>query len=210
MNLFLSKTCIVLLMLTTVSCSENQTTPAKTQTPATLTDTLGTHGVAEVKTLEGYLDTLYIAKNQIPNFSGKRVVLKYYIESSGLLTLAGWRIRGGRDTYDPQNPASKIILKNGKTSPISFGSGSFLGGVVLTDNQVTLIQRALVDPQNTNLIYLVFAPSNDAAHPGHFQYNLFLSDYPPVKISADSSAPFAIKSLKPINVIANPSPPRNS
>ena len=192
-----------------VSCSNNPKTDGSKENKTSPDSATTQVKVPQLKTIQDFVDTLYVHKDTFKLLPVKRLVLKYYVDSSYALTLHGWRRNPtpqGEDVYDP----NEFKLNSGAHSPFSFKIGNFLGGVILKKREggVKAIQDSIV--KHPTMRYVVFAPEPDSVGlvpTGHFKYNILLTDYEP---SADSSNSILKTAPIKIGIIANPSPPRNS
>lgn len=195
-----------LITLLFMSCN-NGTTTHEVQQALKSSDSIPPLKPAAVTAIAGYMDTLYMERETFLKLKDKRLVLKYYVNAQGALTLHGWQTKRdiSNDEYDPK----ELELSNGNPSLENpYGPGSFFGGVVLKKRQITDIKDSITSPVNTQMNYVIFAPQKDPDHMGHFMYVIMLANYEPLKIKSDMQKDMLAP--KTTNIIANPSPPRNS
>src|SRR5204862_4513742 len=128
--------------------------------------------------IEGHLDTLYVGKERFLKLPEKRLVLKYYINTQGNLTLHGWHTKSDLNN-DQYEASDELELKNGNASTVSFGSGNFLGGVLLRKKEIKQIQDSI--RKYTSMNFVGFVPEADPDFTGHFRYNIILLDIEPNK-----------------------------
>ena len=157
--------------------------------------------------LKGYMDTLYV---DIPTFrrlapKNRKLVFKYYITTGGKLTLYGWRTKKDNVNNHEYDPTNELILKNGGSKlTVPYGPGSFLGGVVITKDDVDTIREYI--GKNPTMTFVMFEPQKDPTYAGHVYYEINLTDFEPKAGSVQTLVP----PVKVIGAGANPSPPRNS
>jgi hypothetical protein len=161
-----------------------------------------------VTAFRGYMDTLYV---DIPTFLShaprkRKLVFKYYITDEDSLTLRGWRTKRDGVNDHEYDPTNELILKNGGANlAIPVGPGSFLGGVILTKEDIGTIRDYIAT--HGSMKFVMFKPMKDATYAGHVDYDIFLTDYEP-KPGGDIHTLSA--AVQVVGVGANPSPPRNS
>lgn len=191
--------CLVLFLISSVFFSQNvlSQTKQKTLFQNTIT-TAAIKSLAQVRLVSGYLDTLWIDSSKFANLS-KRLVMRFYIDSSGLLTLRGWE--NDDDNFQDQG---KIIFNNAHPSNVKFGPGSYLGNLVIRSDELKIIKRKL---ERKHSKFVVFCPHDDATDPdgdiGQITYDIYVSMVDPSKSALSPMA------LTPTGQQANPSPPRN-
>ena len=161
-------------------------------------------GVTELK---GYMDTLYV---DIPTFLSRaprkrKLVFKYYITADDKLTLYGWRTKKDNVNDGQYDSTYELILKNGGTKlTVPYGPGSFLGGVVITPEDIDTIREYI--RKNPTMTFIMFEPEKDPIYAGHVYYEIKLTDFEPKAGSIKTLVP----PVKVGGTGANPSPPRNS
>lgn len=189
-----------------VSCNENKSSEAKTDSvESTTTTTMPGDNKAGI--LTGSLDTLWIDATTflaLGNGNQRRdwTIFRYYIDSSNSITLAGWSANNGNGQFHGNNappPSPNIILLKGNPSSIKYGPGDYFGNLILRPAQINNI-KSLINSTKSNSV--LFAPSNPALNNHQITYTIFLSGS---KNKNDVSF-----NLVPTNEGLNPSPPRNS
>ncbi len=194
---------LVTMILFFASCSENKSSEANTDTvDSTAKTTMPEDNKGGI--LTGSLDTLMIdsasfaALGKPPN-PRNWTILRYYITGSNKITLAGWSANNSNGQYHANNappPPPNIVLTIDNPSSIQYGTGNYLGNLILRPNQLTKIQGLLSSTHSKSVLFAPFVDNNQIT------YKIYLSDKTTAKnISAN---------VLPTGEDLNPSPPRNS
>jgi hypothetical protein len=168
-----------------------------TQTPNPVKAT-GAPAVAAGIT-SGMLDTLMVDSAKFANLPKAKLVFSFVFEANNVLTLHGWSAKdtsGGHKGFDSL-PDIKLLKK--AASALTYGEGTYFGGVVLGAHEVNKIKMKLTQE---NAKWVVFAPRLIG---NNIFYTIYVGKVNPEKLIAVKTA--TAPPAPPVE--ANPSPPKN-
>jgi hypothetical protein len=168
----------------------------------------------QTKSVNENLPVLFLTAEEF-NVIRRRVIFRFYVDSSHDLVIRGWVNRPGQN-----NPPAEVYPKSSYLSTVIISDSTFLGNIIL--------DRALVDSVQARLgtgpgkfAYLKFVPDIDArpGSKGQIIYRLILTNsrpaFRPSDLVSDSlkmvmdSTLFALPPGDEDNLwFLNPSPPR--
>ena len=150
------------------------------------------------KTIDGYLDNLFVPSTTFLGFPKKRIVFRFFSVTPAVLTLRGWSGNTDND-FDDDDPDIKS-LQNGHPSGIRFGTATYFGNLILKRDDIIKIKKKL---RRDGGLYVLFVPQDPADNAGQITYDIIIDNDDPTTNKQDF-APV------PTGLSINPSPPRNS
>jgi hypothetical protein len=154
---------------------------------------IGASRAVEPVLYELFIDrTTFINSMNSNNKNKNTVVLSYFIESKGSLTLPGWFAKKNKGNIDfDTTPNLKLTV--GKQTTVTLSEGDYLGNMNITNKNLNKLDSAL--KKHPNLTYIVFVPTRKSP----VTYEIFL---------ADQTSKTGARQAELTDAIANPSPPR--
>jgi hypothetical protein len=191
---------ICLTLIISAGCNNaDKTVPPESVAPAdSLNKTTETIVPAGPAAFGGKLNSLWTEDTLFRKLDKKKVVFAFNFADTNNVLMDGWYLRKGKnsgveDTFDL---APDIQLKKGILTDTLYGPGTYFGNVVLQKKD---IKRIIYVLDSTKFTKVIFYPEISHLHIG---YKVYVGNN---QYEKDVSSAVAVK---PTNVVANPSPPK--
>lgn len=200
----------IFLLIAGCECQKRDKLKAEAQ----VNDNLAVALPPKVKSVNENLPVLFLTADEF-NVIRRRVVFRFYVDSSHDLVIRGWVNRPGQN-----NPPAEVYPKSSYLSTVIISDSTFLGNIILGKSLVDSVQSRLGTGPG-KFAYVKFIPDIDArpGSKGQIIYRLVLTNkkplFRPLDLGTDSlmmvmdSTLYALPPGDEDNLwFLNPSPPR--
>ncbi len=192
--------CIITLL---ASCNgNNSTAPATTDsTSVSYADSASSANKRNASPqttnlINKYLDTLWVDSAKFLSLKKKKLVFRFYLDSTESILMNGWTTDS---VVYPLNP-DLTLFKGRLDTTFKYKAGDYLGNLFLLHKDIDSIKHLI---KKSKAKYVLFAPIDPATafFKGQVTYNIVLTK--------DDPHPFAkpVRAVIPTGVKTNPSPP---